>query len=310
LENLPLHRKYRPQELDQFIGNDSLIESLKTVIERNITTILFRGPRGCGKTSLARIVAKKWGARENDIFEYNVAKQGGIAEARSIIETVRFIPFGGKAKVYILDEVQGGDPRARKGFQNALLKTLEEPPKKVYFILCTTEPEQLLPTVRSRCTQFQVSSLGLPDLTTLIEHVLDGEGRENFPEDAIREITFAADGCPRDALVTLDAVIDIEDDKALLKAVKDFSYEKTEIVALFNGLLKRSTKWKDLAKIIKGIDEDPEIIRYAVLTRMANILLSGKEHDRAALIIEEFKDTFIYSKKAGLVSACYGVHSL
>jgi len=309
--DLPLHRKYRPKNLDEMIGNESLIESLKTVVDRNVTTLLFRGPHGCGKTTLARIVATAWGAREDkDILEYNVAKQGGINEARQIIENVRYIPFGGKAKVYILDEVQGGDPRARKGFQNALLKTLEEPPKNTYFILCTTEPEQLLATVRSRCTQFQVRTLNIPEITKLIRRVLVAEERRGFPKEGLQEIAYASDGCPRDALVILDAVIDIKDDEALLKAIKDYTLEKFEIVALFNALLSKSTKWSDMAKLIKTIDEDPETIRYAILTRMTNILLSGKEHDRAMFILEEFKNTFIYTKKAGLVSACYTICNL
>jgi len=321
MSKLPLHLKYRPSTFAEIIGNNSLIDSLQIIFKnfektktgkikwidgepvgRGITTILLQGPTGCGKTTIARIIAKEVGARDQDIKELNIADARGIDAARTIIENARFMPLGGKAKVYILDEVAN----ATTNFFEALLKILEEPPRKTYFILCTTDPGKLPKTIRNRCTIYEVNSLRRNELTKLIKNVLIEERRRKFPKEAIEKIAISADGCPRQALVLLDSVIDIEDDEKLLAAINDFSSEKAEIVELFNALLKK-TKWSEMAKILKNIDEEPEKLRYAILTRMTNILLSGKQSDRAFLIIDEFKSSFIYTKKAGLASACYSI---
>ena len=304
MKKLPLHLAYRPATFDGILGNTSLIESLKVVLSKKNkpTTYLLQGSSGTGKTTIARIIAKEVGARDQDIKELNIADTRGIDAARTIIENARFMPLGGKAKVYILDEVAN----ATTNFFEALLKILEEPPRNTYFILCTTDPQKLPVTIRNRCTICQVSSLRRNELIKLIKDVLIEEGRRKFPKEGIEKIAIVVDGCPRQALVILDSVIDIEDDSKLLSAINDFSFEQAEIIELFNALLKK-TKWSEMAKILKNIDEDPERLRYAILTRMTNILLSGKQSDRAFLIIDEFKDSFIYTKKAGLVSACYSV---
>jgi DNA polymerase-3 subunit gamma/tau len=304
MEKFPLHLKYRPQNFEEIIGNVSLIESLKTVLDKDscLSTFLFQGPSGSGKTTIARIIAKEVGARAQDIKELNIADTRGIDAARAIIENARFMPFGGRAKVYILDETH----KSTADFQNALLKILEEPPKNTYFILCTTEPEKLLKTVRNRCTIYQVRLLRRTELIKLIKRVLVEEKRRKFPKEAVEQIAIAAEGCPRQTLVILDSVIDMKDDEKLLSAINDFSIHKEEVIELCRALLQKKS-WKDISKIIKGIEEEPENVRYAVLGYLSSVLLSGKQSDRAFLIIEEFKEPFMYTKKAGLVSACYSV---
>ena len=198
--------------------------------------------------------------------------------------------------------------RSTMDFQNAMLKILEEPPKNTYFILCTTEPEKLLKTIRNRCTTYQVRYLTIPESAKLINRVIIEEKRRRFPKEAIQEIAFAADGCPRDCLKILDSVIDIEDDKELVEAIKDFSLEKKEVIDLCRALLAKK-KWKEVSGLIKSISDEPENTRYAVLGYMASVLLN-KPNDSAAIIIEEFKDSFMYTKRAGLVSACYAVCNL
>jgi len=302
-DNLPLHRKYRPKTFDEVSGNLSLIESLKTVLDREDrpSTYLFYGPSGNGKTTIARIIANQVGARDRDIKELNISNTRGIDAARDIIENARFIPLGGKAKVYILDECHA----STKDFQHSMLKILEEPPKNTYFILCTTEPEKLLPTIRNRCTQYEVSSLRSKEIIILLNKIIKEEGKR-VSREVIIEIARISEGCPRKALVILDSVIDIEDREKQVEAINDFSVDEKQIIELCRALIKKS-KWIEVVNILKGIDEEPEKIRYAVLGYMTNILLSGKVNDRAFVIMEEFKETFIYTKKAGLVSACYTI---
>lgn len=306
MENLPLHRKFRPTDFDQIIGNKSLIESLQTIVfkDKGVTTILLQGPSGCGKTTLARIIARHLGAESQYIKELNISDTRGIDAARNIIRNAQYQPFKGNSNVYILNECH----KATSEFQNAMLEILEEPPKNTYFILCTTDPDKLLKTVRTRCTTYQVRKLRTSEITKLISYVLEEENNKRFPKKAIREIAYASDGCPREALKILDSVIDIRDEEKLLFAINDFSTAKKEVVELCRALLNRDN-WKKVGAIIKGLDEEAEDIRYAVLGYMSGVLLN-KQSDRAFLIIEEFKPSFMYTKKAGLIAACYTICSM
>lgn len=303
MKNLPLHLKYRPNNFDEIQGNTSLIESLKAILkeENKPKTYLLQGLSGAGKTTLARIIGKEVGARDRDIKELNIADVRGIDAARNIIENARYMPLGGKAKVYILDEVAN----ATNNFFEALLKTLEEPPKNSYFVLCTTDPQKLPKTIKNRCTVYQVEPLRKNELIKLIKKVLIEEKRRKFPKDAIEKIAKIADGCPRQALVVLGSVINMNNE-SLLSAINDFSVYKEEVFELCRALLK-GRSWKEVAKIIKGIDEEPESVRYVVLNYMSKVLLGGGVNNRAFLINEEFGKTFIYSRKSGLVNACYAL---
>ena len=303
MKNLPLHRKYRPTDFSQIIGNKSLIESLQTALskEKGITTFLLQGPAGCGKTTLARIIGKHLGAKDKYIKELNISDTRGIDAARSIIRNAQYQPFSGDCNVYILNEVH----KATSEFQNAMLEILEEPPRNTYFILCTTDPNKLLPTVTNRCTTYQVRKLRVSEITKLIIYVLAEEKNKRFPKKGVREIAYAADGCPREALKVLDSVIDIRDEGKLLSAINDFSIAKKEVIELCRALLN-GDKWKKVSGIIKGLDEEPEDVRYAILGYMAAVLIN-KQSNRAFLIIEEFKGSFMYTKKAGLVAACYAI---
>jgi len=303
MKNLPLHRKYRPTDFAQMIGNKSLIESLQTALfkGKGITTFLFQGPSGAGKTTLARIVGKHLGAEDQYIKELNISNTRGIDAARNIIKNAQYQPFKGSCNVYILNECH----KSTNEFQNAMLEILEEPPKNTYFILCTTEPEKLLITVKNRCTTYQVRNLRISEITKLITFVLQEEGNKKFPKKAIREIAYAADGCPRESLKILDSVIDIRDEEKLLSAVNAFSIAKKEVIELCRALLN-GDKWKKVSDIIKELDDEPENVRYAILKYMSTVLLN-KPSNRAFLIIEEFKSSFMYTKKAGLISACYTI---
>ena len=187
--------------------------------------------------------------------------------------------------------------------QNALLKLLEDTPKHVYFILCTTEPEKLIKTIRTRCTTYQVSPLNSHQMVRLLKRVCKGEGVE-LGGEVLRKIIKVSEGIPRQALVLLDSVIDIEGEEEQLKAIEDFRVKRTAVVDLCRALLKRE-RWVQVVEILRGLEDDPENVRYAVLGYMSSVLLKGKENDRAAEIMEQFLDSFMYSGRAGLVYACY-----
>lgn len=304
-----LHLDYRPKNFDEVIGNKGVIASLKSILNRENDTphaIIFQGPSGCGKTTLARIVADKLGCPpvfENDeingdFVEINASNNRGIDTARSIMGTMHYHPSTAKCRVWLLDEIHS----ATRDFQNSILKALEDSPKYAYFILCTTEPEKLLKTIRNRCSTFEVESLGDDEIEKQLNWVLDEEGFD-IPNDVIEEIIDAVDGCPRQALVILDQIIDLSEDE-MLAAVKDTKIDEKEIRDLCQAMLK-SASWKKISGILKGLkSSEPEKIRRAVIGHMAAVLLNGGDA-KAALVIDTFKEPVFHSGMPGIVLAAY-----
>ena len=300
--SLPL--KYRPQTFDEVLGskNKSMIASLKTVLEKESKpkTILLQGPSGCGKTTTARIIAGEFGARDIDIKELNISNTRGIDAARAIIDNVRHKSLGGKCKVIILDECH----LATKEFQNTMLKTLEEPPPNTYFILCTTEPEKLLPTIKTRATTYQVSPLMNNEVLKLLKVVCKKEGKK-VDEKVLQEIVRVAEGCPREALTVLDAVIDMDNTGDQIQAIIDQTVSESSLKELCIALLN-SKSWKVTSEILKNLEGEPESIRYGILGYMNSVLLNSG-NIRASDIIIIFENNFYDSKKAGLNNACFMV---
>jgi DNA polymerase III subunit gamma/tau len=249
---------------------------------------------------MARILKKGFNCFGKDFAELNAANVRGIDTIREIDKTCRFAPMMSSCRIFLLDEAH----KLTKDAQNALLKLLEDTPSHVYFFLCTTEPEKLIPTIRNRCTHFQVSSLPDRTIVSLLKDICEKE-KVDLPKEALSEIAKISEGSPRQALVILDSVIDIETDEDLLKAIQDYSVRQSGIFDLSNALLVKS-KWKDVIKILSSLDMEPENVRYSILGIMNSKLMKG-ENKRASYIIEEFLDSFMYSKKAGLTNACYRV---
>lgn len=300
--NQPLHLKYRPRNIEEMVGNKSSIDSLTSVLSRKDGiphAFLFSGKSGCGKTTLARIIKTHLKCSDMDFQELNAANVRGIDSIREIAQNCKLYPIDGDAKIFLLDEFH----QATKDAQNALLKLLEDTPKHVYFILCTTNPEKLINTIRTRCHTFQVHSLIDRDMKSLIYWVLKEEGIKGFPEKAVEEIVKSADGSPRQALVILDSVVDIQDDDDLINAIINYSINEATIKDLCTALLERQ-KWVVVAKILRAITDEPEKVRYAVKGYMGAVLLN-KGDEYVAAILEQFLDTFIQSGKEGLIYACY-----
>lgn len=204
-----LYRKYRPQLFEDIVGQDHITTTLKNIIEGNKIghAYLFAGPRGTGKTSVANVFAREVNrtasgdlpVNELDIIEIDAASNNGVAEVRTIIENSKYAPSSAKYKVYIIDEVH----MLTKGAFNALLKTLEEPPAHVIFILATTEPHKIPITILSRTQRFNFRRIDESVIKQQLKDVLTKEDI-SFENDAIRFIAKLAQGGMRDALSIAD----------------------------------------------------------------------------------------------------------
>lgn len=219
-----LYRKYRSQDFDEIVGQRPIIKTLINSLKKGKIShaYLFSGPRGTGKTSVARLFAKALNCQEGvgeicnkcesclaisqnrhqDIIEIDAASNSGVDEVRELIEKVKYAPMEGRYKVYIIDEVH---MMTNNAF-NALLKTLEEPPAYVVFILCTTEPYKLLPTIISRCQRYEFKKIDNEDLKTLINKVLKSE-IATADNEAVDLLVELANGGARDALSLLDQIL-------------------------------------------------------------------------------------------------------
>ena len=221
---LPLFRKYRPQSFKDVVGQESLVKALSNAIELNriANAYLFCGPRGTGKTSSARILAKSLNCEHGptltpcqecasckditnatglDVIEIDAASNRGIQDARELISKVQYAPINGKYKIFIIDEVH---MLSNDAF-NALLKTFEEPPKNVIFILATTEPHKVLETIVSRCQRFDLRRITTEDIIKKLREISDIENIK-ITQEALFTIAKNVSGGLRDSLALLDQV--------------------------------------------------------------------------------------------------------
>lgn len=204
-------RKYRPLGFDEVVGQEHITTTLKNAIEKNklAQALLFCGPRGVGKTTCARIVARMINGFEEkaevnslNIFELDAASNNSVEDIRSLIDQVRYPPQFGKYKVYIIDEVH----MLSNAAFNAFLKTLEEPPSYAIFILATTEKHKVIPTILSRCQIFDFNRIQVSDIARQLKKIADREGIK-ADEEALHLIAQKADGALRDGLSIFDLMV-------------------------------------------------------------------------------------------------------
>ena len=221
-------RKYRPEKFEDVVGQQAITNTLEKAIEQNhlAQALLFTGPRGVGKTSCARILAKKINQDDANIetdtdftfniFELDAASNNSVEDIRNLTDQVRIPPQTGKYKVYIIDEVH----MLSQAAFNAFLKTLEEPPKHAIFILATTEKHKIIPTILSRCQIFDFKRITVGDIKTHLQKIAKKEG-VNAEDDALHIIAQKADGAMRDALSTYDRVVSFSGENLTRKAVTE-----------------------------------------------------------------------------------------
>jgi len=299
---MSLHTLYRPNLLDEFVGNITTVSLLRSTLQdkKRPHVLLFTGPSGCGKTTLARIVAKELGATDTDIIEIDASTDRGIDTSRSIIELASSIPYFSTVRVFIIDECH----KTTSTFQNSMLKTLEEPPQHAYFLLCTTEPDKLIPTLVRRCARFSVKKLSQNDIYTLLKRVVAQENLQLADPSILDLIATESDGSPGQALMYLSVVKHAKSfDEASSLLMSSSIQSSDKFRELVNALLNNNT-WKQVSSILKSYDvDDYEMLRKSILSYASKVLLS-EVNVQAVKILENFSSPF-YDGKPQLVLACY-----
>ncbi len=300
MEHLALYRKYRPRTFDEVIGQQHITKTLAHQIENGKVghAYLFTGSRGIGKTSVARIFARAVNCEDNkngcacgkcqtclnlagendiNIIEIDAASNNRVDDIREIREKVKFMPVGAKYKVYIIDEVHMLTDSAF----NALLKTLEEPPAHVIFILATTEVHKLPATILSRCVRFDFRLVSVDNLTKLLRNVLDSENIA-YDDDALKLIAASGEGSVRDTLSIADSICAYADGKltkeSVLQVLGTTDYDN--LIKFYDLMLD-----KDIGGLLAHIDELDKLGK--------NISVFVKElarHARNLLIVSTCKD--------------------
>jgi DNA polymerase III subunit gamma/tau len=302
--------KYRPKLFKQIKGQRDAVNTLKGLLKKKSGLphgLLFTGPSGCGKTTFAGILKGKLNCGDHDYKELDVADFRGIDTIREIRQKRGLACIDGDTKIYLLDEAHQLTNEA----QNAMLKLLENNKKYpwVYYMLATTNPGKLIPTLRNRCTEIKVEPLAEQDLQDLIADVAEKE-KLDLSEKVVAKITEVADGSARKALVLLNQIAEIGDERKQMSAILN-SDAKIQAIEIARALI-RGAAWGEMCKILKGVDEDPEGLRYLILSYCTTMLLSNNRRllPRVDLISQVFADNFFDSKRNGLVRACYEVCSV
>ena len=291
-----LYRTYRPQTFDEVAGQKHIIRTLRNALANNkiAHAYLFCGPRGTGKTTMAKLLAKALNCEEGfghqcnkcsncleiiegshpDVIEIDAASNNGVEQVRDLIDKVNYLPIKGKYKVYIIDEVHMMTDNAF----NALLKTLEEPPAHVIFILATTEPHEIIPTILSRCQRYDFTKVADADIEERMITVLQKEGVQ-YDKAAVKAIISLADGGMRDALSILDQIL----------AYSNNSLRVEDVYSIF-GLISNKEKIGLIQDINTGDIS-------ATLEKVKNFSEGGIDIARLTQdILEILKDVLIYKK--------------
>jgi DNA polymerase III gamma/tau subunit len=306
---MSLYQKVRPGTLEEIVGNKRTIKAIAKMVksegEDRPHAILMQGSSGCGKTTVARIIAKEFGSDESSIFESNAANTRGIDDIREIARTAPLSVLGNKPKTYIIDESH----QLTKPAQQALLKVLEDSPERCYFILCTTDPQNLIPTIRNRCVDYTMGKLKVPDLLELLNNTC-AKANLDVPDEIIQVVAATSSGSPRATIVALEKVKDITDvDTAIELLMKGTEYDVNiiDICKMLNA--EQGVRLKNASKIIflaSKLDSPPEQLRNSIMTYLSKMAVScpaGNYEELSDLnYVMSTMDSRYYISKATLIN--------
>lgn len=300
---MELYKKYRPEKLNDIIGNESLIKTLQNAIESNDIphAILLAGESGTGKTTVARILKEHLECGDMDFIEINCANHNGVEFARDVEQSILMSPISGKTRIWFLDEAH----QLTTAAANVLLKPLEDTPKHVYFFLGTSMPDKLLSAVKTRLTPYVFEPFTNRNMTKLIRKVASKESIK-ISDESVDEIIKNSCGSGRMALVLLDQIKGLDEDE-IKKTIEMTASRESQSIELARALIKRA-KWGTVSAIIKDLKDDPETVRRVVLGYCNSVLLGGGDSCEIAFaIIQAFEDNFYNTGKVGLTKAAYDV---
>ncbi|RLA02456.1 MAG: hypothetical protein DRQ42_00630 [Gammaproteobacteria bacterium] len=306
---MPLQTKYRPTSFEEFYGNDDLVDSLLSALDRTDETeiphsYLFTGSAGTGKTTLAFLLKNHFNIPQEDFYYYNAANLRGIDTIRGVLEKASYAPMLGDKKMYVFDECH----QITHDAQEALLLQLEKPYNHVYYVLCTTEPNKLKEAFFRRPHKYVCKALRMDEMKELLTDIMTAESK-NFFHSVLDRIVDVSNGSPGIALNMLDTVVDMVDEAAAIECISNLTHDTESVIAVARTLcdfsLGKKQKWFKIRIILNNLQDNPESSRRALLGYIAKVHLGDNGGMHTLEMLGIFEKSIIYSGFPGLVMGCH-----